>query len=158
MAGSVANLPQTPLTHQQFLNRVAVLALLVSVILLLVILSIGRRRPTPTQTQTRSPIVVETPQSFTDFIGPVSAVTPAGLEIQMTIVGAGAATIKTYRVAVDDRTAVQSAQYLPTGPSYKPLAVKDIKVGDRIQVFGSNNLAALTEFTATKILKILPAS
>ncbi len=156
MAGSSANLSPTPLTHQQFLNRVTVLALLIGVILLLVILSIGRRRPAITPNQNRSPIVIETPQSFTDFIGPVTAVTAAGFNVQMTIISAGSSTTKTYRVSLDRRTTVSSVRYLPAGPNYKPLAVKDIKVSDRVQVFGSENLAALTEFTATKLLKILP--
>lgn len=133
-------------------KRLLLVAVLVAGIMVTAIL-LWPHKKSPSQTTNRAtiPLVIATPKSYTDFYGQVAEVSSTLFLVRMEVTSeTGQAGTKSYRVLIGRDTIVKEQVDALTGPVYKPLKITDFRVGDRVHVFGSENLYALSQFTATK--------
>lgn len=108
----------------------------------------------PTEPKTRAtPItrVVSTPVEFQDFIGTITAVSPA-LVVKVNLTQRdGTTQTKDYTVATNTDTVIQILRRVDGQASFQPIRKSDLKVDQRVHVYADHNVAEVTELTATKI-------
>ncbi len=142
--------------HHPYLTRVSALSLAIAVIgasAFLVWPKTSRRIATPASNSPRGFVV--TPQSFTDLVGTVTAITDHQLTVNVPIVSTTGEHIeKMYRVKVTDSTELHSMTVADAGPVLAKISLTDIAVHDRVQVFGSVDLFPLSTFEAKKLYKL----
>ncbi|MBI5405336.1 MAG: hypothetical protein HY976_03875 [Candidatus Kerfeldbacteria bacterium] len=98
---------------------------------------------------------VVTPLSYSDFVGTVTTINESVLTVDVPIVNTdGTRENKSYLVTVTPETTLQSMKLLAAGPEYAPLTLAQVKAGDRVQVFGEENLYPLKALTTKKLLKL----
>ena len=134
-----------------------VIAALVVVVVIVLFNQEGAKGPkTNTHTTSQLPATV-TPEVFQNFIGPVTQVGTSSLAVRMTIVRPGGTQLeRDYEVKVGPTTDLSIYYDRAEGASFKPAAFSDFASGDRVIVYGQENLYTLTSFTAVKVYKIAP--
>lgn len=146
----------SPINHQTYLTRVGVLALTLAIIGIGIYLVWPRPSATNTNAFNASARAqVITPLSYTDFVGTVTAVDDRVLTIDVPIVNTdGTRFTKSYTVTIAAEATIQRMQLLASGPEYSTIPLTDVAVGDRVQVFGEENLYPLDALTSKKLLKL----
>ena len=111
---------------------------------------------TPTENTTKG-VVAQTivaPQSFTDFVGEVTSITPSTKHIAV-VVGlpneSGTVEAKTYDIVIGTTTALKRETFTNAGHTLKASTFSALTVGQRVHVFSEKNLYPLNSFTPTTI-------
>lgn len=95
-----------------------------------------------------------TSTSFNDFIGQITAVTGQSLSVTMEQTATdGQVTTKQYQVSTDSSTTLLRTTPSAVTTAKETIAFSDLKPGDSVLVAGADNLANLTSFVATRIVK-----
>lgn len=112
-------------------------------------------RPKPaTQPASQGNPPVATPAYFTDVYAYVRVASTDQLTVETTVTApTGRRSTRQYTVHVTPETVIGQASDQENAQP-ESLALADIVVGDLVQVFGTDNLASLQSFTATRLIKI----
>lgn len=158
MLGSMASSPpvQPPDPHRQYQNRLLAYSAAIAVIVVGAGYWYFAQRPKPAANANRNagPVAV-TPENFTDFIGTVTAKADKTISVTAIITHSnGQREQRSYQITVPDDQ-VMKAVTIDGTTSYQPGSFNDLAVDQTVQVFGSDNLASLTTFTAKKVV-LLP--
>jgi len=122
-------------------------------VILVVIFNYPRPEANPSLNKSRIPVAV-TSTSFNDFIGQITAVTGQSLSVTMEQTATdGQVTTKQYQVSTDSSTTLLRTTPSAVTTAKETIAFSDLKPGDSVLVAGADNLANLTSFVATRIVK-----
>ncbi len=148
--------PPAPISaeHHRHFRAQLLISLLFAFLMIGIILIAQSRAPKKVikKTQTSVAQTIQTPQTFTDFVGKVTKVDGVTLSVDYGLVGVdGKVSARTYTVTVDAKTILREQVATDTGADLKPIAVKDFAVGQRVHCYGDHNLYPVTSFTATSL-------
>ncbi len=131
-------------------------------LLVVVVVRLEQKKPVSSVKQQATTIISSTPLSYNDFSGRVTSVNSDDQSLSVVLTGtdsSGKTFHKNYLVATDAATVLQE---LPGNvpiingetPANPPILLHDISPDATVVVAGSENLAPLANFTATKIILI----
>lgn len=116
-----------------------------------------RHAPAPTSTQAPVGTGLAIPDSYSDFSGQVVSINSQKLVIRTSSFDRqGKLNTKTYEVAVTDGTTLQESAAATQVIDPKAITLNDIKLNDQVVVFSDNNIATVSSFTATKLIRYHP--
>jgi len=106
----------------------------------------------PVQSTTGAPKASATPTAYSDTTGKVVSIDSDSINVTFTgTSSSGDSFEKNFRVATSSTTDFKKISLNNGQRTYTAMQRNDIKVGDTIYIANSENIAPLTEFTATKV-------
>lgn len=109
----------------------------------------SRQTVTPVVTTTT---ITATPESYNDFVGTVAATEPGAVLVELNgTTKTGQPFSTTYRVLIDAETDLKKITTEKQERVLKPLQLNEVTIGQTLFVAGAENIAPLSEFTATKV-------
>ena len=145
--------------HYVYYRRIVLIGTSIAVVSFIGLLIYQRLHPETALGPVLNPVAIAaTPEHYTDFYGYIRAKTDQALTVEMTVtLPTGTRQAKNYQVGWNEQTAV-SLQADNKIPELAEFDINQLKINDFVQVFGSDNLASVNAFTATRIIKIILTS
>lgn len=131
----------------------------VAVVILALLFAFIPRRHQPNRTGNSTSVTqaIAVPDSFFDFSGHVVSIQDHQVEITASSFDRqGKLTTTTYQVGINDKTQLEQSDSATRAQNMKPISLSDIKANDNVVVFSDANLATVTTFTATKLIRYQP--
>jgi hypothetical protein len=131
------------------------LALAVAALVWLLIWTLSKPKAQPTTTtKIIIPKTISTPSYYRDFVGVVVAIKDNVVTIEHGVSQGDKVVASQVQVTVDPQTIIKSPAANQAEDSGVAIKIDRLQVKDHIHVFGSDNLANKTGFTATKLIRL----
>jgi len=139
-------------TSSDLERRLVFLAIIIIAVVGSVAVLNQRRTPTHVSSS-RSKIVTAVPNSFSDVVGTVTAVSPNRISISSAYLdNSGHRRDRTYQLNLSDATAVG---WLHESTGQIEVRSLDVNIGDTVQAASDHDISDVSNFQPTKVYKLI---